>query len=205
MNFSFTGFLSVEISLHELLFDGVLSWYFTVGHVEAEVGPLISGCHCRGAGAGPVGNGDGVPHTKVHSLHDALSLEFATAADRHGSSSCGHVAAWANELLAVIVVVMGGTTLFHFLQASPDGQTELLRDLQSTQVLWLAMIERKIMVKVKEKWGKESQVNYIRSISNMTLCTFWSYYLNGQSLKVVDTLEALGGEVINAILATQTG
>lgn len=33
----------------------------------------------------------------------------------------------------------------------------------------------------------------------------WSGYLHGESLEMVDRLEALGGEVLNEVLTAQTG
>lgn len=111
--------LSANVTFCELLFNGVLV-YPAVGHVKAEVGPLL-----RSRGGAAVGDGDGVPHSEVHSLHDALPLQLSSAADGHG----GHVTAGADELLAVIVA------LLHVLQAPPDRHPELLRDLQSPKVL----------------------------------------------------------------------
>lgn len=79
-----------------------------------------------------MGDGDGVTDAEVHGLHDTLPLQLpAWSPDgRHGRG--GHVAAGANELLAMVVVVMGGggqlkgAALFHVLQTSPDGETGLL-------------------------------------------------------------------------------
>lgn len=126
---------SVHVAVHELLLDGVLAArQFAVRHVETKVGPLVSGCrHPRSPdNAWPVGNGDGVTDAKVHSLHDTLTLQLpAWSPDgRHGRG--GHVAAGANELLAVVIVVMRGgrqlqgAALFQVLQSSPDGESGLL-------------------------------------------------------------------------------
>lgn len=94
--------------------------YPAVGHVKAEVSPLLRSC-----GGAAVGDGDGVPHSEVHGLHDALPLQLSSAAEGHA----GHVTAGADELLAVIVA------LPHVLQAPPDRHPELLRDLQRPKVL----------------------------------------------------------------------
>lgn len=110
----------MDVVLHELFLDGLLV-RFAVGHVEAEVSPVFAGA----AGPSPVGDGDGVADTEVHGLHDALPLQLPAGADGHG----GRVAAGTDELLAVVVA------LLHVLQASPDGQAELLWDLQRAQVL----------------------------------------------------------------------
>lgn len=92
----------------------------TVRHVEPEIRPLI-----HPGGAASIGDGDCMAHSEVHSLHDPLPLQFPAVADGHG----GHVAAGADELLAVVV------TLLHVLKTSPDGQTELLWDLKSPEIL----------------------------------------------------------------------
>lgn len=113
------GDISVHVALSKLFLNGVFP-SLAVRHVEAEVGPLVcSGC------VAAVGDGDGVAHTKVHCLHDTLPLQFTSRPDCHG----GHVTAGANELLAVIMA------LLHVLEASPDGQTELLWDLKSSKIL----------------------------------------------------------------------
>lgn len=104
----------MDVALSELLLDGVLA-HFAVRHVEAEVGPVL-------AGAGPVGDGYGVAHAEVHGLHDALALQLARRPN-------ARIAAGADQLLPVVV------TLLHVLQAAPDGQAELLGDLQGPQVL----------------------------------------------------------------------
>lgn len=130
-----TSSSSVHVAFHELLLDGVLAArQLAVRHVETKVGPLVSGCrHPRCPDdAGSVWDGDGVTDAEVHGLHDALTLQLAAWSPdgRHGRG--GHVAAGANELLAVVVVVMGGggqlkgAALFHVLQTSPDGETGLL-------------------------------------------------------------------------------
>lgn len=106
---------SAKVAFSELLLDGVLV-YPAVGHVEAEVGPLVSR---RGPAA--VRDGDGVTHAEVHGLHDALALQFSSGADGHR----GHVTAGADVVVA----------LLHVLQAPPDRQPELLRDLQGPKIL----------------------------------------------------------------------
>ena len=122
----------MHVVLRELLLDGrVAPRALAVGHVEAEVGPVL----VRGpdpnpdpvACAAPVGDGDCVAHAEVHRLHDTLALQLAAGPDGHGGG--GHVAAGADQLLAVVVV------LLHVLQPTPDGQAELLWDFQRNQVL----------------------------------------------------------------------
>lgn len=78
-----------------------------------------------------MGDGDGVTDVKVHGLHDALTLQLpAWPPDgRHGRG--GHVAAGANELLAVAIVMRGGgqlqgAAMLQVLQSSPDDQAGLL-------------------------------------------------------------------------------
>lgn len=109
----------MHVVLGELFLNGVFT-SLAVGHVEAEVRPLV----CSSCGTA-VGDGDCVPHTEVHSFHDTLPLQFTSGPDGHG----GHVTAGANKLLAIIVA------LLHVLKASPDGQTELLWDLKSSKIL----------------------------------------------------------------------
>lgn len=142
--YSVTTFLSfsdsVHIAFHEFLLDGVLaSWHFAVRHVEPEIGPFVSRrVHARRADYTPsVGDGDGVTDTEVHSFHHALPLQFSSGPDGcHGRGR--HVAAGTEELLAVVVVVMGwggqlqGSALFHVLQTSPDDEARLLRYLHSS-------------------------------------------------------------------------
>lgn len=124
---------SVHVTFHELFLDGVLAArQLAVRHVETKIGPLVSGCRHPWSpdSAWPVGDGDGVTDAKVHGLHDALTLQLpAWSSDsRHG----GHVAAGANELLAVVIVLMRGggqlqgPALFQVLQSSPDGEAGLL-------------------------------------------------------------------------------
>lgn len=125
----------MNITLHELFLDGVLvAGHLAVWHVEAKVGPLVGRCGHPSGHSGPVGDGDGVSNSEVHGLHDPLSLELPAAVPDgcHG----GHVAAGAEELLAVVVVVMSRgrhrerCALFHVLKTSPDDVTGLLWDLQ---------------------------------------------------------------------------
>lgn len=132
---------SVNITFHELLLDGVLvTWQLAVRHVKTKVSPLIGSC-ChpwRPNNTWPVGDCNGVADTKVHSLHDTLTLQFPASSPngRHGRGS--HVAAGTKKLLAMIVMVMisgrhlEGSALFHVLQTSPYGKAGLLRYLQCT-------------------------------------------------------------------------
>lgn len=115
----------MHAALRELLLDGgMTARALAVGHIEAEVGPVLvrsPDANPPTSGAGPVGDGDGVAYTEVHGLHDALPLQLTAGADGHGGGR--HVAAGADELLAVVMV------LLHVLQSTPDGQAELLWDL----------------------------------------------------------------------------
>lgn len=108
---------SVDLSLCELFFYGLFAG-FAVWEVEAEVRPLI--------GPTAIRDSDGVAHTKMHCLHDALSLQLARATDGDG----GGIAAGADELLGPIIV-----TLLEFLKASPDNHPVLLWDLQCSEIL----------------------------------------------------------------------
>lgn len=110
---------SANVAFCELLLNGVLV-YPAVGHVKTKVSPFLSS---RGRPA--VWDGDGVAHSEVHGLHDALPLQLSSGADGHR----GHVTAGANELLAIVVA------LLHVLQAPPDRQPELLRNLQGPKIL----------------------------------------------------------------------
>lgn len=114
---------SVNLALRELLFDGLFSG-LAVREVKAEVGPLVRSR--APAWAPAVGDGDGVAHAEVHSLHDPLPLELPGAADGDG----GGVAAGADQLLGPVVVA-----LLQVLQAPPDGHPVLVRDLQGAEVL----------------------------------------------------------------------
>lgn len=132
---------SVNITFHELLLDRLLApWQLAVGHVKAEVSPLIGSC-CHPWSPNytwPVGDGDGVADTKVHSLHDTLTLQLPPGSSngRHGRGS--HVAAGAKKLLTMIVMVvisgrqLEGSALFHVLQTSPYDKAGLLWYLQCT-------------------------------------------------------------------------
>lgn len=131
----------MNITLHEFLLDGMLaSGLFAVRHVKTKVSPFIrSWGHPRWPhNARPIGDCDGVANTKVHSLHDPLTLQLpACRPDSCHRRGC-HVAAGAKQLLAVVFVVMGGvgklmnSSLFHVLQTSPDCQARLFGYLQSS-------------------------------------------------------------------------
>lgn len=133
-------FCSVDITVHEFFFDGVLAaWHFAVGHVETKVSPLVGGCgHARRPdNTGPVRDSDCVANSKVHSLHDTLTLQLSAGGSDGRHCWGSHVAAGAKQLLPmVIMMVVGGgqlegSTLFHVLQTSPDGKAGLLWYLQS--------------------------------------------------------------------------
>lgn len=113
---------SVGLRLGELLLDG-LPPRLAVRQVEAEVRPLV-GRRARAGAA--VGDGDGVAHAEVHRLHDALARQLPGAAQGEG----GRVAAGADQGLRPAVVA-----LLEVLQAPPDGQAELVGELQGAQFL----------------------------------------------------------------------
>lgn len=110
---------SVNVAFCKLFFNRVLV-NPAVWHVKTKVSPFLAPC-----GPSTVWDGNSVTHSKVHSLHYSLTLQFSTRPDRHS----GHVTAGANKLLAIIVA------LLHVLQAPPNRHPKLLRDFQGPKIL----------------------------------------------------------------------
>lgn len=108
---------SVDFPLEKLLFDGLFAG-FAIRQVEAKVRPFV--------GSAPIRDGDGVADSEMHRLHDALPLQLSGSPDGDG----GGVAAGAEELLPAVIVA-----LLQILEAPPDDQAVLLRDLQGREIL----------------------------------------------------------------------
>lgn len=149
--------ISVHVALSKLFLDGVFT-SLAVGHVETEVRPLV----CSSCGA-TVGDGDSVTHTKVHGLHDALPLQFTSRPDGHG----GHVTTGANKLLAIIMA------LLHVLEASPNGQTELLWDLKSSKILGCK--HRKVSLTLASKAHIGTKTHFLFTL--FFSCLFYRSYV----------------------------